>query len=177
MSTIKILEKPTGVPSARVTVEQHDGDETRLGRVAIVVDTIDAYDIARPCARLGLSATEAASLGAALVAWAADREPIEALGRLGLGPDLGPSWGRSLSDGSAVLVCGLDEHGEPCQPTRMDSPAVAQRLRDPHDHGTMIATVERPTLRAVLADVAAWIEADRAAAAYAIARTIVEVAP
>lgn len=177
MSTIKILEKPTGVPSARVSVELHSGDAHQRARVAIVIDAVDVYGLARPCARLGLDAAEAAQLGAALVAWATEREPIELLERMGFAPDLGPAWTRDLSDGTTLVVCGLDADGDPTRPASMDAPAVAQRLRDPSDHRTLVWSVERPTLRAVLDAVADEIAVDKLRAEDAIARTIVEVTP
>ena len=74
----------------------------------------------------------------------------------GFSGDLGPAWQLELPDGTTIQVAGVDAHDEPGEP-RVNKPAFAHMLRDPMDHATLIKTVQRPTLHAVLKVVDGWI--------------------
>lgn len=168
------ISTPTRVnhrPAAAGLRELDGPDGERVA--SLDVDAIDPHGIGRPAARLILTAAEAAIIGAKLSAFAARQGPADVLRSLGFAHDLGVAWTRELADGTTVVVAGLDEHGEPCEPT-LDGPAIAQRLRDPHDHSTLIALIEVRSLLGVTRFVNAWIAAANQRAEDAAILAVVE---
>jgi hypothetical protein len=82
---------------------------------------------------------------------------MDELTQLGFVPDLGPSMGLTLPDGSTLLVAGLGDDGEPTAPIDLDAPGLAQLLTDPWDHDTLVRETTQPTLRAVITEIRQWI--------------------
>jgi hypothetical protein len=71
-------------------------------------------------------------------------DAFAALTALGFSADLGVAWTLDLTDGTTLVVSGVDEHGEPGD-VSTDGPAFVQRLRDPNDHATIIDDLECST--------------------------------